>query len=111
MHSALRIKEELLKNFCLLLIICYLFFNGLARKFADASESCSDSHVPIGVMGDHGHKIGELMCSYRFMAMDMQGLQSDTTSVEIAAVLKDFMMAPHYYANADAHGRDHVCAA
>ncbi|RKU08149.1 hypothetical protein C6503_23495 [Candidatus Poribacteria bacterium] len=82
-----------MKNFCLLLI-CYLFFFTLAWTFADTSESCANSHAPVGVMGDHGHKIGELMCSYRFMVMDMQGLQSDTTSVEIAEVLKDFMMAP-----------------
>ena len=34
------------------------------------------------------------MLSYRFMAMDMQGLQSGTTAVETAEVLKDFMMAP-----------------
>ena len=45
-------------------------------------------------MGDHGHKTREIMLSYRFMAMDMQGLQSGTTAVETAKVLKDFMMAP-----------------
>ena len=45
-------------------------------------------------MGEHGHKTGEVMLSYRFMAMDMQGLQSGTTAVETPEVLKDFMMAP-----------------
>ena len=45
-------------------------------------------------MGDHGHKTGEVMFSYRFMAMDMQGLQSGTSTVETVEVLKDFMMAP-----------------
>ncbi|MBL1433504.1 MAG: hypothetical protein COB94_008715 [Gammaproteobacteria bacterium] len=24
-----------------------------------------DSHAPMGVMGDHNHKVGELMLSYR----------------------------------------------
>ena len=33
----------------------------------------ADSHAPIGVMGDHLHKKGEWMFSYRYMHMDMQG--------------------------------------
>ena len=53
-----------------------------------------DSHAQIGVMGEHGHKAGEMMFSYRFMAMDMQGLQSGTDTVETADVLKVFMIAP-----------------
>lgn len=32
-----------------------------------------DSHAPIGVMGDHRHKAGEWMLSYRFMGMNMDG--------------------------------------
>ena len=82
-----------MKSFCLLLT-CYLFFFTLAWTFADTPKSRPDSHAPIGVMGDHGHKTGEVMLSYRFMAMDMQGLQSGATTVETAEVLKDFMMAP-----------------
>lgn len=31
------------------------------------------SHAPIGVMGDHMHKAGEFMVSYRYMAMAMSG--------------------------------------
>ena len=67
---------------CCLLLTCYLFFYALAWTFADTPKSHPDSHAPIGVMGDHGHKTGELMLSYRFMAMDMQGLQFGTTAVE-----------------------------
>ena len=88
-----RIKEEFLKSSCLLLT-CYLFFHVLIFIAADTPKSRPDSHAPIGVMGDHGHKTREVMFSYRFMAMDMQGLQSGTTSIETADVLKDFMMAP-----------------
>lgn len=33
----------------------------------------SDSHAPIGVMGDHMHSKGEWMLSYRYMYMDMEG--------------------------------------
>ena len=82
-----------MKSSCLLLT-CYLFFYGLVWTFADTPKSRPDSHAPIGVMGDHGHKTREVMLSYRFMAMDMQGLQSGTTPIETADVLEDFMMAP-----------------
>jgi hypothetical protein len=33
----------------------------------------ADAHAPIGVMGDHRHHKGELMLSYRFMWMWMEG--------------------------------------
>ena len=82
-----------MKNSCLLLIF-YLFFRALIFTAADTPKARPDSHAPIGVMGDHGHKTREAMLSYRFMAMDMKGLQSGTTIVETAEVLKDFMMAP-----------------
>lgn len=45
-------------------------------------------------MGDHAHKAGEVMLSYRFMAMDMQGLQSGTAPLETSDVLKNFMTTP-----------------
>ena len=61
---------------------------------ADTSEEHQDCPAPISVIGNHVHASGEMMFSYRFMAMDMRGLQSGTDSVETADVLKDFMMAP-----------------
>ncbi len=39
-------------------------------------------HAPIGVMGDHRHKKGEWMISYRLMHMDMQGAQIGTDDVD-----------------------------
>ena len=33
----------------------------------------ADAHAPIGVMADHRHRQGELMLSYRFMRMWMEG--------------------------------------
>jgi len=33
----------------------------------------ADAHAPIGVMGDHRHHQGELMLSYRYMNMWMEG--------------------------------------
>jgi len=50
---------------------------------ASADEGHIDAldHAPIGVMGDHRHAHGEWMVSYRFMHMDMGGIQIGTDSV------------------------------
>ncbi|MEM7539949.1 MAG: transporter [Pseudomonadota bacterium] len=40
-----------------------------------------DSHAPFGVMGDHMHKKGEWMLSYRYMFMDMEGNRIDDNNV------------------------------
>jgi len=41
----------------------------------------ADGHGPIGVMGDHRHGQGELMFSYRYMNMWMEGNQIGTDNV------------------------------
>ena len=41
----------------------------------------ADSHAPVGVMGDHMHKKGDFMTSYRYMYMDMGGLQNDGANI------------------------------
>ncbi|MEM9158337.1 MAG: transporter [Verrucomicrobiota bacterium] len=43
--------------------------------------TCPEGHGPISVMGDHMHKSGETMFSYRFMTMDMDGMRSGTNGV------------------------------
>lgn len=53
-----------------------------------------DGHAPIGVMGDHSHKKGEFMFSYRYMLMEMNGNRSGTNSISNAEVLQDFMVTP-----------------
>ena len=53
-----------------------------AVVFADTPEEHQDCPAPMSVTGNHKHAIGEMMFSYRFMAMDMQGLQSGTESIE-----------------------------
>ncbi len=40
-----------------------------------------DGHAPIGVMGDHTHEAGEVMLSYRFMYMNMDGNRDGTDRV------------------------------
>ncbi|MHA1574245.1 MAG: transporter, partial [Alphaproteobacteria bacterium] len=41
----------------------------------------ADGHAPIGIMGDHVHKKGEWMFSYRYMHMDMDGSRIGTRNV------------------------------
>ena len=45
-----------------------LFADGEAKRAPRA-----DGHGPIGVMGDHRHHEGDLMLSYRYMRMQMEG--------------------------------------
>lgn len=51
-------------------------------------------HAPIGVMGDHTHDQGELMFSYRYMRMGMNGLRDDASRISRRRVLDDFMVTP-----------------
>ncbi len=84
-----------MKSCIALLISILLVFPFPSLTYGDTSkQSRPDNLVPIGIMGDHGHKKSEIMLLYRFMAINMQGLQSDTTPLEKEDVLKDFMIAP-----------------
>ncbi|MDC0662512.1 hypothetical protein [Marinobacter sp. SS21] len=57
---------------------------------AMAKAPTPDSHAPMGVMGDHTHRAGEWMVSYRYMTMAMKGNQQGTNSLspeEIATTI------------------------
>jgi len=56
--------------------------------------SLPDDHAPIGVMGEHTHKTGEWMASYRYGFMKMDGNRDGTDDLTNAEVLADFMVAP-----------------
>ena len=47
---------------------------GLAETSADWTSYRPDGHAPIGVMGEHLHKDGDWMASYRYMNMEMDGI-------------------------------------
>ncbi|MFB9148597.1 transporter [Roseovarius ramblicola] len=47
----------------------------------------ADGHAPIGVMGDHRHKTGEVMLSYRYMYMDMRGNRIGDDSIDPATIV------------------------
>ncbi len=51
-------------------------------------------HAPIGVMGEHLHSKGEIMTSYRYMSMSMNGNNSSGARVSNQEVLNDFMVTP-----------------
>ncbi|MEQ9285863.1 MAG: hypothetical protein RIG77_03080 [Cyclobacteriaceae bacterium] len=46
-----------------------------------------DSHAPIGVMGDHLHKKGEIMFSYRYMIMSMDGNLSGSDEISAETIV------------------------
>ncbi len=51
-----------------------------------------DSHAPIGVTGDHLMRKGEIMLSYRFMSMEMDGNRTGTDNVSVP--LPGYMVSP-----------------
>ncbi|MEZ5893967.1 MAG: hypothetical protein R3C58_12595 [Parvularculaceae bacterium] len=66
------------------------FYLGAAIAAAVCSSAHADEshavtvakdHAPIGVMGDHMHKKGEVMFSYRYMRMEMEGNRTGTDSI------------------------------
>ncbi len=60
---------------------------GLAKKGENLTtgnfytDDKPNSHAAIGMMGDHTHEAGEVMFSYRFMQMFMEGTRIGTDSV------------------------------
>ncbi len=54
-----------------------------------------DSNSPLGIMGDHTHQAGEVMFSYRYGIMEMNGNLDGSTTASTRDILDaGFMMAP-----------------
>ena len=66
----------------------------LAEESAGWDGNRADAHAPIGVIGDHSHRVGELMLSYRFMTMNMDGNRDGSSNLSDQQVLEDFMVTP-----------------
>lgn len=62
-----------------LLVLCACA--ATARAHTPDFPSRADDHAPIGVMGDHTHAAGEVMLSYRYGAMTMDGNRIGTNGV------------------------------
>ncbi len=58
-----------------------------APAAAQWTSSRPDGHAPIGVMGDHRHEGGEIMLSYRYMRMDMDGSRFGTERITDQSVV------------------------
>ncbi|MEM7661355.1 MAG: transporter [Pseudomonadota bacterium] len=61
--------------------ICAAIAATLVALPAVADGSTASDHAPIGVMADHRHEKGEVMLSYRYMRMEMDGSRIGTNSV------------------------------
>lgn len=72
-----------------------LLFSSIASAQENKwSSARPDGHAPISVMGEHMHKKGEIMFSYRFMPMWMDGNIQGTDDISNADIYLDFMVAP-----------------
>jgi hypothetical protein len=70
-------------------LTCWVLFGVTA-----SAGNAPSSHGPIGVMGDHTHKKGEVMFSYRYMRMGMDGLRDNDDGISRSQVLQDFLVTP-----------------
>lgn len=66
----------------------------LASSDGGLLSTGADDHAPIGVMGDHAHKKGEWMLSYRYMYMRMSGMRSGGQNLSKQQVHRDYMVSP-----------------
>ncbi len=58
------------------------------------SPSRPDSHAPISVMGEHIHSEGEIMLSYRYMLMEMDGSLVGVDEISDEKILEQFPITP-----------------
>ncbi len=64
------------------------------RATCPGAPSRADSHAPLGVMGNHTHEAGEVMASFRYMQVTMDGNRTGTNRIEPGGVLQSFPVAP-----------------
>ena len=86
-----------MKKIMIVISLCFIATSLMAQTENDNikwTAGRSDGHAPIGVMGDHVHHKGEWMFSYRFMTMDMEGLNRGNDAVSQQAVLDNYMVSP-----------------
>lgn len=71
---------------------------GTASSHQGFSFGGPDGHAPAGVNADHYHKQGELMISYRYMRMEMNGNRIGTDDISASEVIapagEGFMVTP-----------------
>jgi len=81
------------KSFILRSIIAATLMSPVMNNaLAEHIHERPDTHAPIGVMGDHVMDKGEIMFSYRYMKMEMEGNREGTNRV--STPLPGFMVSP-----------------
>ncbi|HCH19786.1 MAG TPA: alpha-amylase [Cellvibrionales bacterium] len=81
-----------------IIITLLLCFTQMANASTDHAthhaNHHANQHAPIGVMGDHMHKRGEWMFSYRRMTMTMEDNLQRDQAISANDILQEYNMAP-----------------
>ena len=70
-----------MKLFTAITLISLSIFSFSSAHEGPWTAARPDGHAPISVMGDHMHKMGEWMVSYRYMSMEMEGLLAGSKDI------------------------------
>lgn len=77
-------------------LIFIMFFGNYFSQELSWTSSRPDGHAPAGVMLDHCHHKGEVMFSYRYMPMFMEGMLDGTASISANDIYsRMYMSSPH----------------
>ncbi|MGB0199172.1 MAG: transporter [Flavobacteriaceae bacterium] len=82
------------KKIMLLVSTVVLWFGSAIAQENLWSSARPDGHAPIRVMGDHYHQKGEVMFSYRFMPMWMDGNLQGSKYIDNENIYQNYMAAP-----------------
>lgn len=82
----MKISSQLLVSATLFAVPVSAVFASAGHDHSATSAIDSQSHGPIGVMGEHTHQAGEWMFSFRSSVMTMKGTRIGTDRVETAEV-------------------------
>ena len=80
-------------KFILIALVFFALWRANAQ-YTHLQNNRPDGHAPINVMGDHTHKKGEWMFSYRFMNMEMSGNLNGSEEISQASIHEKYMVAP-----------------
>ena len=95
---SLRLLRYVFYTLSILPLLCPAYCDEQAHPEEHAHGSTGtehDDYSPLGVMGNHAHKAGDAMFSYRYGIMEMNGNLNGSTAVSTQDILDaGFMMAP-----------------